>query len=92
MSISPGTPPTRSPRPEKVAQRPNSDSACRYDLDPRGAAAYLGVHVSSVYRMVQRGEIPYTRTGRAQGIRFSTAELDEWLQLRGVSVREAVRS
>ena len=75
-----------------MALRPKTDLGCRYDLDPRGAAAYLGVHVSSVYRAVQRGEIPHTRTGRLHGLRFSTAELDEWLQLRGVSVREAVRS
>ena len=40
-------------------------------------AAYLGVARSTVYKMVQAGEIPYTKIGSM--LRFPKLVLDRWL-------------
>ena len=47
-------------------------------LDIREASAYLGVAEITLRRMVQRGEVPHTRIGRA--IRFRVADLDAYLE------------
>ena len=47
-------------------------------LDSRAAAAYLAVHIETLYRMARAGELPYTRVGRA--FRFRLVDLDRYLE------------
>ena len=44
-------------------------------LSPHGAAAYLDVGISTVYRRMQEGMIPYTRLGK-RAIRIKRSDLD----------------
>lgn len=55
-------------------------------LDYRGAAAFLGIKVNTLYSLVSRGEIPHARFGRRL-VRFSRAALVEWVKERTVAVR-----
>jgi excisionase family DNA binding protein len=48
-------------------------------------AAFLKVHRATVYRLVQRKELPSLRVGRDH--RFRRAEIDEWIEAR-VKARE----
>lgn len=57
---------------------------------PRWAAAYLGLSVRSIYRMIEEESIPYIRIGRA--IRLRKSELDDWLMLIGLAPGEAYRN
>jgi excisionase family DNA binding protein len=41
---------------------------------------YLGIKRSTLYAMVERGEIPYYRIGRL--VRFKPCEIDEWLRTK----------
>ena len=49
-------------------------------LDAREAAAYLAVSMTTLYRMIRRGELPHTRVGR--NIRFRVDDLDAYLEER----------
>ncbi len=51
-------------------------------LDVHEAAAYLGVSEVTLYRLVRRREVPYTRVGRS--IRFRVEELERYLEERTV--------
>lgn len=64
------------------------DIKARY-IDAKGAAAYLGLSVWSVYRLVDHRAIPFiplrpssvgsTRSGRAS-LRFDMEALDGWMK------------
>jgi excisionase family DNA binding protein len=46
-------------------------------------ARYLRVHVMTVYRMIQRGDLPAARVGR--GWRFRRDQVDRWLKGREIN-------
>lgn len=46
-------------------------------MTPREAAAYLSVHVRTIYRLAKNGEIPGRKVGGSW--RFKKTALDEWL-------------
>jgi excisionase family DNA binding protein len=46
-------------------------------LTVQEVARYLRVHTMTVYRMVQRGDLPGVRVGR--GWRFKRDQIDRWL-------------
>jgi len=46
-------------------------------LTVQEVARYLRVHTMTVYRMIQRGDLPGVRVGR--GWRFKRDQLDRWL-------------
>jgi excisionase family DNA binding protein len=46
-------------------------------LTVQEVARYLRVHVMTVYRMIQRGDLPVVRVGR--GWRFKQEQIDRWL-------------
>jgi excisionase family DNA binding protein len=45
-------------------------------LAPKEAAARLGVHVSAIYRAIERGDLPVVRLGRRGAIRIPVSALD----------------
>jgi excisionase family DNA binding protein len=47
-------------------------------LDARAAAAYLAVHIETLYRLARAGELPHTRVGRA--LRFRLVDLERYLE------------
>ncbi|MGC8811053.1 MAG: helix-turn-helix domain-containing protein, partial [bacterium] len=49
-------------------------------LTPKEAAAYLSVHVRTLYRLVKQGEIPGRKVGGSW--RFKKDALDAWLSGR----------
>ena len=49
-------------------------------MDPREAAHYLRVSLTTVLRLVRAGELPHTRVGRS--IRFRPADLDGYLEAK----------
>jgi excisionase family DNA binding protein len=46
-------------------------------------ARYLRVHEMTVYRMIQRGDLPALRVGRAW--RFRKDQIDRWLAQREIN-------
>lgn len=40
-------------------------------LDPKGLAAMLGIPVSQVYRLTQKGELPHLRVGKYLRFNFN---------------------
>lgn len=46
-------------------------------------ARYLRVHAMTVYRMIQRGDLPAARVGR--GWRFRKDQVDRWLDGREIN-------
>ncbi len=46
-------------------------------------ARYLRVHSMTVYRLIQRGELPALRVGRSW--RFKKDQLSQWLQEREIN-------
>lgn len=63
-----------------------SESATDGWLTVEGAAAYLKLSPTTIYRAVKRQEIPHYRLGRA--VRFRTADLDRWAETFRVPARE----
>lgn len=57
-------------------------------LDVKGAAKHLSVSKETIYRLLDRGEIPSHRIGKLW--RFSSEELDLWMLL-GSKDRESKR-
>ncbi len=56
------------------------------------AAAYLGVREKAGYELVERGEIPHRRLGKARVLMFRQRELDAWFdQLPGVAAPAAAK-
>jgi excisionase family DNA binding protein len=47
-------------------------------LDARAAAAYLAVHIETLYRLARAGALPHTRVGRA--LRFHLIDLERYLE------------
>jgi excisionase family DNA binding protein len=45
-------------------------------LAPKEAAARLGVHVSAIYRAVDRGDLAVVRLGRRGAIRIPVSAID----------------
>jgi excisionase family DNA binding protein len=45
-------------------------------LAPKEVASQLGLHVSAVYRAVERGDLPAVRFGQRSAIRIPAAALD----------------
>ncbi len=50
-------------------------------LTTKDLARYLRCHVSTLYRMVNRGEIPHFRLGT--DIRFRRSAIERWLDEQG---------
>ena len=55
----------------------------RTEIEPRLLTAkqlsvYIGFPLSTIYAMVERGEIPYKRFGK-KSIRFDKKEIDRWI-------------
>lgn len=46
-------------------------------------ARYLRVHTMTVYRLIQRGDLPAARVGR--GWRFRKDQVDRWLDGRAIN-------
>jgi excisionase family DNA binding protein len=55
-------------------------------LTPREAAAYLSIHVRTIYRLVKSGGIPGRKVGGSW--RFKKDALDEWLSGKDNPVSE----
>ncbi|MBK8129581.1 MAG: excisionase family DNA-binding protein [bacterium] len=49
-------------------------------LSPEGAAAYLGMSESKLYKLVAENGIPHHRPPNTRLIRFDRAEVDEWVR------------
>lgn len=59
-------------------------------LTPREVAARLRVGRMTVYRLINRGELPAVRLGTHQGpLRVDAAELREWLERRRVATGQS---
>lgn len=54
-------------------------------LNVNEIAAYLGVSKFSIYRWIDRREIPFIPMGRMR--RFDPAVIDEWMKKRTVSIK-----
>lgn len=54
-------------------------------LKPREVASWLGVHVNTVKRMGERGDLPFYRIGRRGDRRYRPADIDAYLQQRSGS-------
>ena len=50
-------------------------------LTAKDLASYLRCHVSTLYRLVNRGEIPHFRLG--SDIRFKRSAIEKWLDEQG---------
>jgi len=61
-------------------QIPKSEIRVREIMTPREAAAYLSVHVRTIYRLAKKGQIPGRKVGGSW--RFKKNALDEWLSGR----------
>jgi len=59
---------------------PKSEIRVREIMTPREAAAYLSVHVRTIYRLAKKGQIPGRKVGGSW--RFKKNALDEWLSGR----------
>ena len=64
----------KSPSSDPKAERPEN----RDILDVDQAAFYLGVARSTLYKLVQRREVPCMRLGGS--VRFSRRQLLEWVE------------
>lgn len=53
----------------------------RVMLTASEVALYLRLHVMTIYRMAQRGELPAMRVGRQW--RFRRDQIDRWLHAQG---------
>jgi len=49
-------------------------------LKPKEVAAWLGVHVNTVKRMGERGELPFYRIGRRGDRRYRPEDVEEYLE------------
>jgi excisionase family DNA binding protein len=45
-------------------------------LAPKEVAAELGLHVSAIYRAVERGELPVVRLGQRSSIRIPASAIE----------------
>jgi excisionase family DNA binding protein len=61
---------------------PNNEMA-REIVTVKGLAGYLHCHPSTVYRLVNRGDIPGFRLGG--GWRFKIADIDQWCRRTAVN-------
>lgn len=52
-------------------------------LKPRDVASWLGVHVNTVKRMSDRGEIPFYRIGTRGDRRYHPSDITAYLERRG---------
>ena len=50
-------------------------------IDVPGIAEYLGLSVHTVWKKVERGEIPFGRAGRR--LLFNVEEVDTWVRSQG---------
>lgn len=51
-------------------------------------SSYLGVNKRTIYRLLQRGDIPATRIGHIW--RFNKASIDEWIRRGSVGVKASI--
>lgn len=51
-------------------------------LKPKEVAGWLGVHVNTVKRMGDRGEIPFYRIGRRGDRRYRPQDIEAYLERR----------
>jgi len=56
-------------------------------MTPKELAQYLRIHLSTVYRLVAGGKIPYFRVGG--GYRFTEEEITKWMANRRVPPHDA---
>lgn len=49
-------------------------------LTPAATAEYLGVHINTVYRLIQKGELKATRLGQRL-LRISEQEIQKYLEV-----------
>ena len=70
-------------RERKRGSEPTIFPAARAEeiLTTRDLANYLRCHVSTLYRLVNRGEIPHFRLG--SDIRFKRSAIEKWLDEQG---------
>ncbi|MGQ9645607.1 MAG: helix-turn-helix domain-containing protein [Thermodesulfobacteriota bacterium] len=61
-------------------RNPKSEIIGKEIMTPREAAAYLSIHVRTIYRLAKNGEIPGRKVGGSW--RFKKGALDEWLSWR----------
>ena len=54
-------------------------------LTAKDLATYLRCHVSTLYRLVNRGEIPHFRLG--SDIRFRRSAIEKWLDEQGPQLK-----
>ena len=59
-------------------------------LTVQEVARYLRVHTMTVYRMIQRGDLPGVRVGR--GWRFKRDQIDRWLAEHETNSHPTTRS
>lgn len=59
---------------------PPQEAAAEQVLTVHGAADFLSLAVPTIYNLVQRREIPFSRRAGSKRIYFSKAELTEWVK------------
>jgi excisionase family DNA binding protein len=66
--------------------RANAVMERRAIMTVQEVARYLRVHTMTVYRLIQRGDLPAVRVGRSW--RFRTDEISRWLLDRAVNCHD----
>lgn len=63
--------------------QPTTDATNSRLMTVKDLAAYLSLDTTTIYRMVDRGEIPVVRIGqRGRTLRFKREAVETWLTLR----------
>jgi excisionase family DNA binding protein len=57
-------------------------------MDVHEAAEFLGLHVKTIYRMVETGQLPYVRIG-GRTVRFAPSQLATFIGAMSRPVEEA---
>lgn len=55
-------------------------------LNVQQVSEYLGIKVSTVYKWIHYGYIPYVKLGKL--VRFNQAKVDAWIESRSVEGRK----
>jgi excisionase family DNA binding protein len=57
-------------------------------LSVKGAAKLLNLKPGTIYKLTERGELPFYKlsTGKCGHLRYSTLKLKTWLELRAIPV------
>ncbi|HQZ22931.1 MAG TPA: helix-turn-helix domain-containing protein [Thermoflexales bacterium] len=61
----------------------SAEAASSHLMTVKDLAAYLSLDTTTIYRMVERGEIPVVRIGqRGRTVRFKREAIETWLKMR----------